>query len=112
MLKTTDAKIPLGAVTIDVKKQSVLFNERDLGLTDAEFELLWHLAQNQGNPVSRDNLFQKLMGMEWDGCNRAIDVRVVRLRKKFKCDESVKIRTIRGIGYTLFVDETANQVTS
>lgn len=100
-----ELRIPAGAVVIDEKQQSVLLNERDLGLTEAEFDLLLHLAKNQGTPVSRDNLYRDLIGMEWDGCSRTIDVRIVRLRKKFKCDESVKIKTIRGVGYSLLLDD-------
>ena len=52
-----------------------------LSLTDSEFDLLWLLASNPDTPLSRDYLTQTLRGIEYDGIDRTIDNKVVRLRK-------------------------------
>jgi two-component system response regulator RstA len=75
-----------------------------LSLTDSEFDLLWLLANNPDTPLSRDYLTQTLRGIEYDGIDRTIDNKVVRLRKILGDDHTPaeKIQTIRGKGY-LFV---------
>lgn len=75
-----------------------------LALTDSEFELLWLLASTPDTPLSRDYLTQTLRGIEYDGIDRTIDNKVVRLRKLLGDDKvpAEKIQTIRGKGY-LFV---------
>ncbi|MEZ8188691.1 MULTISPECIES: response regulator [Vibrio] len=75
-----------------------------LSLTDSEFDLLWLLASNPDTPLSRDYLTQTLRGIEYDGIDRTIDNKVVRLRKILGDDKTPaeKIQTIRGKGY-LFV---------
>lgn len=75
-----------------------------LSLTDSEFDLLWLLANNPDTPLSRDYLTQTLRGIEYDGVDRTIDNKVVRLRKILGDDHTPaeKIQTIRGKGY-LFV---------
>ena len=75
-----------------------------LSLTDSEFDLLWLLASNPDTPLSRDYLTQTLRGIEYDGIDRTIDNKVVRLRKILGDDHAPaeKIQTIRGKGY-LFV---------
>ncbi|WP_295893646.1 response regulator [uncultured Vibrio sp.] len=75
-----------------------------LSLTDSEFDLLWLLANNPDTPLSRDYLTQTLRGIEYDGIDRTIDNKIVRLRKLLGDDKTPaeKIQTIRGKGY-LFV---------
>ncbi|MCG9555122.1 response regulator transcription factor [Vibrio sp. Isolate31] len=75
-----------------------------LSLTDSEFDLLWLLASNPDTPLSRDYLTQTLRGIEYDGIDRTIDNKIVRLRKILGDDHTPaeKIQTIRGQGY-LFV---------
>ncbi|PQJ66880.1 response regulator [Photobacterium angustum] len=75
-----------------------------LALTDSEFELLWLLASTPDTALSRDYLTQTLRGIEYDGIDRTIDNKVVRLRKLLGDDKvpAEKIQTIRGKGY-LFV---------
>ena len=75
-----------------------------LALTDSEFELLWLLASAPDTALSRDYLTQTLRGIEYDGIDRTIDNKVVRLRKLLGDDKvpAEKIQTIRGKGY-LFV---------
>ena len=75
-----------------------------LSLTDSEFDLLWLLASNPDTSLSRDYLTQTLRGIEYDGVDRTIDNKIVRLRKILGDDKAPaeKIQTIRGKGY-LFV---------
>lgn len=72
-------------------------------MTTAEFELMWLLARHVGEVVSRNRLYAELTGLEYDGLDRTIDVRVSRLRKKLRDDpvHPELIKSVRGVGYIL-----------
>jgi two-component system OmpR family response regulator/two-component system response regulator RstA len=66
-----------------------------------EFDLLWLLASRAGTVLSRDDITIGLRGLEYDGMNRSIDMRVSRLRKALGDDAEnpQRIKTVRGQGY-------------
>lgn len=74
-----------------------------LELTTAEFDLLWYLAEHSGNVVSRTCIHRDLFGLNYDGLDRSIDLRVSRLRRKLGDDPArpVIIKSVRGVGYIL-----------
>ena len=53
--------------------------------------------------IGRDQLYQELHGVRYDGLDRSIDLRVSRLRKKLGDDpvQPRRIKSIRGVGYLL-----------
>jgi len=74
-----------------------------------EFEMLCLFMQNPGVTLSREQVVDKLRGIEWDSIDRTIDVLISRLRSKLKDDvKNPKfLKTIWGSGYR-FVGEVAN----
>ncbi|RUM48762.1 MAG: DNA-binding response regulator, partial [Marinomonas sp.] len=70
------------------------------------FDLLWLLASNSGRILSREEIFSELRGIEYDGQDRSVDVRISRIRSKIGDDpiHPRRIKTIRSKGY-LFVKE-------
>jgi len=96
-----------GQLTIKKSTRSVIFKDASISLTTSEFDLLWLLASHSEEIMSRDFIYQKLRGIEYDGMDRTIDSKVATLRKKL-CDDaslSKRIITVRGKGY-LFVPDT------
>ena len=98
----------------EVAVQDLLINSRTLSLrkngvnislTSGEFEVLNILVLHLGMPVSRDTLFSKLKGVEYDAVDRSIDLRISSLRKKLNDEERPYryIKTIRGKGYQLVI---------
>lgn len=83
--------------------RTIFRDGKTLYITDAEFELLWLLSEHKGDVVTRDFLFEELLGKEYDGIDRAIDMRVSNLRKKLGDDSDPPkyIRSLRGRGYIL-----------
>ncbi len=77
-----------------------------LALNEAEYELIEYLARNPGRVVDREELFQALRGIPYDGIDRSIDLRVAKLRRELKrrLNEPLPIRTVRGHGYLFAVD--------
>lgn len=98
--------ISLGDLTIsDISQEVSISNER-IELTTQEFDLLWILANQAGTIFSREELFQLTRGIDYDGLDRSIDVRISRLRRKLGDDPQnpYRIKTVWGKGYLLVPD--------
>lgn len=93
-------------LVVDKSMREAWLNDESIELTSAEFDLLWLLASNAGKVLSREEIFTCLRGIEYDGQDRSIDVRVSRIRPKIGDDpvHPKRIKTVRSKGY-LFVKE-------
>ncbi|MDF2594269.1 MAG: two component transcriptional regulator, winged helix family [Clostridia bacterium] len=90
-----------GRLKIYLEERIVRVNNEEVMLTPNEFELLYQLALSPGRVFTRDQLIEAVMGIDFDGFDRTIDVHIKNLRKKIEEDtKSPKyIRTVTGIGY-------------
>ena len=71
-------------------------------LTVREAALLQMLCEKKGEVVKRETILEKLWGTEDDYfATRSLDVFVTKLRKLFAEDETVNIKTVKGVGLTL-----------
>lgn len=93
-------------LVIDRSMREAWLADESIDLTSAEFDLLWLLASSAGRVLSREEIFTALRGIEYDGQDRSIDVRVSRIRPKIGDDpvHPRRIKTVRSKGY-LFVKE-------
>jgi DNA-binding response OmpR family regulator len=68
-----------------------------------EVELLRYLSERAGQPVSREELLNKVWGVDANPTNRTIDNFIVKLRKKIEDDHKTPrhILTVYGTGYKL-----------
>lgn len=75
----------------------------NIPLTRFEFKLLRLLLNNIGMIMSRDNIYRKLLGRDYNGSERTVDVRVSQLREKLikNNEPQVKVETVWGQGYML-----------
>lgn len=101
-----DQRLEFGDLVIDNGGRSVTLNDELVDFTSAEYDLLWLLASNAGRILSREDIFERLRGIEYDGQDRSIDVRISRIRPKIGDDPEnpKRIKTVRSKGY-LFVKE-------
>ena len=90
-------------ISIDIGRHEVTVEGRKVDLTMKEFELLTFLTRNQGRAFSRDELLDKVWGINYLGESRTVDVHIRHLRKKMSLqeDEDKYIETIRGKGYKM-----------
>lgn len=104
--KNSEHIISLGLLTLDISSRTTHLDGQIVTISSNEFDVLWHLAQSAGAPVSRSDLVQKMRGIEYDGFDRSIDIIVSRLRKKLGDDATnpFRIKTIWGRGYLLVPD--------
>lgn len=99
-------RIQLGSLIIDNRNRVASFDQKPLELTTAEFDLLWYLARQAGQVIERERIYRDLRGIEYDGLDRSIDLRITRLRKKLGDDgkNPKLIKSVRGVGYLMAAD--------
>ena len=97
----TKNELTFGQLTINKQARTVSLSSKPIDLTTHEFELLWLLARFAGEPQSRESIHKSMIGREYDGLDRTVDVRVSRLRKKLNDDSNkpFKLVTVWGKGY-------------
>lgn len=111
--RTTDDQIKqqlvFDSLILNATAKSVTINQHALDLNANEFDVFWQLALKVGTVVSRTDLISELRGIEYDGFDRSIDIRVSRLRKKLQDAQTqpYKIKTIRGKGYLFCREDEA-----
>jgi len=84
---------------IDLARREVRVKGHPIALATREFDLIAHLAHNQGIALSRQQLLDGVWGADWYGDDRTVDVHVRQLRKKLGDD--LPLATVWGIGYRL-----------
>ncbi|MEM6927500.1 MAG: response regulator transcription factor [Myxococcota bacterium] len=97
-------RVDVGPLSINASARSVTMYGEDVELTTAEFDLLWALARNAGRPMSRQELMKACRGIDYDGLDRSLDVRVAKLRQRLGNPGRRLVKTVRGVGYQLAVD--------
>jgi DNA-binding response OmpR family regulator len=98
-----DQVLRIGACEIDVKKHTLTRARKTIPLTFYEVELLKLLYERKEQPVSRDEILDKIWGIDAHPTNRTVDNFIVKLRKKVEEDgkEPRHILTVYGHGYKL-----------
>jgi len=88
-------------IYIDKSARKVKKDDTELILTTKEYELLVFLAQNANRVFSREQLFDKIWGMEACGDIATVTVHIKKIREKIELDTSNPqyIETIWGVGY-------------
>jgi len=85
------------SLCIDTELRQVNLDGKTLELSTLEYQLLELLGQNPGKTFTRDEILNKLKGIDADIYTRSVDILVSRVRQKLKPTEFIK--TIRGSGY-------------
>lgn len=95
-----------GALHVDERSRRVHLDGEEIDLTTTEYDLLVLLATHAGSVLSRDDLFRRLRGIDYDGIDRSIDIAISRLRRKLEVDPSdpQRIRTVWRRGYLFAPD--------
>lgn len=106
--KSTETMV-IGPLSISPRARIARINNGEVPLTSGEFDLLLLLARAAGNILSRDEIFRATRGIEYDGLDRSVDVKIAQLRKKLTAvsPQGDLIKSVRGTGYMLILPESA-----
>ena len=85
-----------GPLTLDLASHRVLLHDQEVPLSARELGLLSTFMEQPGEVLSRDDLLQKVWGLDFDPGSNVVDVYVRSLRRKIG---SGFIETVRGEGY-------------
>jgi two-component system, OmpR family, response regulator len=87
-------------ITIDSSSYKVQIRDEVMSLPTKQFDLLYMLASNPGKIFTRDQLIEKIWGLDYEGDERTVDTHIKKLRKQFKdFEDLLQIVTVRGLGY-------------
>jgi DNA-binding response OmpR family regulator len=96
------ASLEIGDLTLNPDTREVRRGERELELTNREFELLEYLMRNERLVVSRERLLDDVWGYDPTAATNTIDVFISNLRRKLEAGGELRLlHTKRGAGYVL-----------
>lgn len=91
-------------VVFDGDKYEIRFQSEIIHLPLKQFELVFELAKNPNQIFTREQLIEKIWGMDYDGFDRTVDVHVKRIRENLGHLPGFKVVTVRGLGYKIEVE--------
>jgi DNA-binding response OmpR family regulator len=94
-------KLTAAGITVDIGAREAWVDGKSVELTGLEIDLLIALLRRAGRVVPRSALLELAGRGDVTVGDRAVDVHISRLRKKLGDDAATRIRTVRGVGYTL-----------
>ena len=97
--ESTEAlNLALGGVTLDDQRRSVTVGGIAVELTFKEYELLKLLMSRPGTVFSRQQILEKIWGVDFDMDTRTVDMHIKTLRQKLGVQGSI-VQTVRNVGY-------------
>lgn len=96
--------LQLGEVKLDLAESEAIHpGDKTIELTAREVELIRYLLSHANNPVSRDELLEKVWRYEYSTNTRTVDVHISKLRAKIELhpDDPRYLITLHGVGYML-----------
>jgi len=89
-------------VKLDPAARMAWRGDRQLTLTKTEFDLLELLTWNAGIVLSRETLYERIWGYDFETSSRSLDVYIGYLRAKLEANgESRLVQTVRGVGFVV-----------
>ncbi len=112
ILRRSDYKTPKaeiisyldGKLKIYPAEMKVTYQKENIEFTSTEFNILYYMARNPNQVLSREQLVEKVLGLVFKGFNRTIDAHIKNIRKKLNITDERLIETVYGAGYR-FVGE-------
>jgi len=98
----SDSIIEIGQLIINRTNYSVNNNGINLVMPKKEFELLSFLAKHPNKVFNRDELLEKVWGVDVYVVERTVDVHIRKLREKIP---EYYIKTLKGVGYMFSIEE-------
>lgn len=101
--KGTSQILMFGSVSLDPQAKVVKLNSEIVNLTAKEYQILYKLMQHPERVVTREQLEESLYAWGDEIESNAVEVFIYQIRKKIG---STMIKTIRGLGYRMNLDQT------
>lgn len=94
-----ESKLLIGKYEFDPKRMKLVLEDEVFELSALESNLLELFIQNKNETLKREYILNEIWEDEGNYVGRTLDVFISKLRKKLEKDESLKIVSVRGVGY-------------
>lgn len=101
--RPADTVLRVGDADIDRSGAAATLAGAPLDLTPTEFELLLLLANNAGRVLRRSQILETVWGYDFGAASNLVEVYVSSLRRKLSSSASLRLETVRRVGYVLRV---------
>jgi len=99
---TAEGRMAAGDIVLDELRHVAQVGDRTVDLSAREFALLGFFIRHANQVVTRQQILDQVWGAEPDVYSNVVDLYVSYLRRKLgELDRSGRLRTVRGVGYTL-----------
>lgn len=92
-----DRRLEFSGLAIDTDLREASIEGESIPLSGMEYQLLELFARSPGKTFSRDDILNKLKGIDAELYSRSVDILISRLRQKLRPLDIIK--TVRGLGY-------------
>jgi DNA-binding response OmpR family regulator len=97
-----EERLVAGDIELDEQRHVARVADTTVELTAREFAFLAYLIRNAGQVLSRRQILDAVWGAEPDVYSNVVDLYVSYLRRKLAAvGRARRLRTVRGVGYTL-----------
>jgi DNA-binding response OmpR family regulator len=95
-------RLQAGDLSLDEARHVAQVGERTVDLSAREFALLGYLIRHAGQVMTRQQILDAVWGAEPDVYSNVVDLYIHYLRRKLgELGRADRLRTVRGVGYTL-----------
>ncbi|ACL18355.1 response regulator transcription factor [Desulfitobacterium hafniense] len=97
----SDEVLKIGDLELRLNEYEVYSGGEKVELTAKEFEVLAFLAKNRGQVFTREQLLDRIWGLDFEGDTNTVTVFIRRIREKIEADPAKPqyILTVWGVGY-------------
>jgi DNA-binding response OmpR family regulator len=95
--------VVIGGLELDPAARQVRLDGEPVDLSPREFDLLRHLAEREGEVVTKRELLTEVWQQPWGGSDKTVDVHLSWLRRKLGESAAAPryLHTVRGVGVRL-----------
>ena len=98
--QSDDEVIKFENIEISLQKYELKLRGKSVDVPPKELELLYFLASNYNRVFTRDQLLDKVWGLDYQAVSSTVDVHVKRLREKLEgVSDKWVLKTVWGVGY-------------
>ena len=108
-----DDKLEFGDISLNLKESSLekIDSNEKINMINKEFQLLEYFMNNPNQVLSKEQIYDKVWGMDNDSISNNLEAYLSFIRKKLKLiDSKVSIKSLRNLGYKMeYNDETIKE---
>jgi len=101
VIEDETSTLQVGDLELDLDRREVVRDGVSIDLTKTEFELLALLMHNEGIVLTRELIYERIWGYDFETNSKSLDVYIGYLRRKTEEHGGSRlVHTVRGVGYT------------